>query len=615
MSRVTALWIVTSALCVAAQASEPTEPSNATDWHRLVDILQYLEVDYPAARASGDAFELQEQRVFADEAKAQVSRLGPAAEPLKSRVAALAEAVRASAPADTVRREAGTLAALVSQAGKLQRAPRTPPDLKEGARVFADRCALCHGPTGDGRTPAGSALKPPPADFHAKEMASSLTPYRVFNTSRFGVPGTAMAPFPGLTDADRWAVGFYVLALRHPACKGSPPPVTLTDLANQTDAQLAARYGAGELPCLRHKLTRDDSLGSLAMARSGVDRARKWVGQGNATKAREALVDAYLNNVEPLEPAMRAQDPERVERIEAVFLHAREHADDPPRFKRDADELTTLLAERSKAARAASFSTVFWMALLVLVREGFEAFVVVGALLAVLKKMQQPEQARRVHVGWVSALVVGAILYAFGRTELAGANREWMEAIVAILAVGMLLYAALWLNARANMNRFMGELRGRVQGALGRGSALGLFFIAFSAVFREAFETALFLQGLSIDSKAGAAWGAAAGLAIMLGLVLLIGRIGFRLPMKPLFKASTVLLYATAVVLLGKGLHAFQEVGALPLAPIHLPSIEPLGIFPDAVTVVPQLLLAIAPLVARLASRDPDEPNVLPQVR
>jgi high-affinity iron transporter len=235
------------------------------------------------------------------------------------------------------------------------------------------------------------------------------------------------------------------------------------------------------------------------------------------------------------------------------------------------------------------------MALLVVVREAFEAVVVVAALLAVLKKLEQEAHARVVHAGWISALVAGAMSFFLGQQLLAGANREWMEGVVALVAVAMLLYAAFWLNARTNLSRYMGDLRVRMQGALGQGSAVGLFFIAFSAAFREFFETALFLEGLSIDSRAGALWGGLAGLGVMAGVVMLIRRVGYRLPMKPLFKASTVLLVATAVVLLGKGIHALQEVGALPLRPLPLPTLEPLGIFPDALSLLPQVVLALAP--------------------
>jgi high-affinity iron transporter len=146
------------------------------------------------------------------------------------------------------------------------------------------------------------------------------------------------------------------------------------------------------------------------------------------------------------------------------------------------------------------------------------------------------------------------------------------------------------------MSRFMGELRQKMQGALGNGSTLGLFVIAFTAVLRESFETAVFLQGLAVDSAAGVAWGSLAGAVALMAMVLFVNRMGYRLPMKTLFNASTVLLVATAVILLGKGLHSLQEVAVLPLAPIPFFSVEFLGVFPDAISLVPQLLLALVPL-------------------
>ena len=240
--------------------------------------------------------------------------------------------------------------------------------------------------------------------------------------------------------------------------------------------------------------------------------------------------------------------------------------------------------------------SVFLQAILIILREGFEASVVIAALLAVLKKMKQEKHARIVHLGWVSALVIGAVVYFFARKLIAGANREWMEGVVALAAVAMLLYAVLWLNARSNTRKWMNQLRTEMKGALGRGSAVGLFAIAFFAVGRESLETALFLQGLSIDSPAGALWGAAVGSVALVGLVLFVNRVGYILPMKTLFTASTVILFATAVILLGKGLHALQEVGAVPIQPVPMFQLGVLGVFPDLITLLPQLLLALSPL-------------------
>jgi high-affinity iron transporter len=142
----------------------------------------------------------------------------------------------------------------------------------------------------------------------------------------------------------------------------------------------------------------------------------------------------------------------------------------------------------------------------------------------------------------------------------------------------------------------MGELRDRTRGALDRG-ALALFGIAFLAMFRESFETAVFLEALSIDAPSAVVWGAGVGVVLLLGLVFAVGRAGVRLPMRALFKVSTVVLLATAVVLLGEGVHSFEEVGILPSRPMSFPRIEFLGIYPDRIGVLAQLVLAALPLV------------------
>jgi high-affinity iron transporter len=67
----------------------------------------------------------------------------------------------------------------------------------------------------------------------------------------------------------------------------------------------------------------------------------------------------------------------------------------------------------------------------------------------------------------------------------------------------------------------------------------------------------------------------------LVGLVLFVRTVGFRLPMQALFKGSTVLLVVTAVMLLGKGLHGLQELGVLPLSPVTFVKVEPLGVYPD----------------------------------
>jgi high-affinity iron transporter len=154
------------------------------------------------------------------------------------------------------------------------------------------------------------------------------------------------------------------------------------------------------------------------------------------------------------------------------------------------------------------------------------------------------------------------------------------------------------------MSRFMGELRGKMQSAFSSGSLFGFFIISFTAVGRESFETAIFLQGLSADSLGGTAWGAGLGLVVMTVFVFVVRRVGFVLPMKTLFNASTVLLVATALMLVGKGMHGLEELGVLTMRPLPFFSVEALGVFADGWTLVPQaVLLGVALVLWRVSKQ------------
>ena len=83
------------------------------------------------------------------------------------------------------------------------------PTLAQGATVYAVNCVSCHGVNGDGNGPAAAVLLPRPASFTVKQPDAS----RVHRALRDGVPGTAMPPWPALSDADQQAVTAFVRSL------------------------------------------------------------------------------------------------------------------------------------------------------------------------------------------------------------------------------------------------------------------------------------------------------------------------------------------------------------------------------------------------------------------
>lgn len=239
-------------------------------------------------------------------------------------------------------------------------------------------------------------------------------------------------------------------------------------------------------------------------------------------------------------------------------------------------------------------------AALILLREGLEAILVLAALAALLRKMA-PER--------MAALWSGAGLGVLASLGTAGAylawrggvHDDWVEGVTCLIAAALMLWTGGWLWRRADPRAWTHSLRRQAEAALNADRvpvALGL--IGFLAVFREGAETALFLaalgqEGSMGDMLAGLAVGAA-GLGVLWWLLI---RAAVRLPLRPLFLATSVFLLLMAARLVGAGLQEFQEQALIPFDPADVPAwAEALGVSPNWEGLGAQLLvLAVVGLV------------------
>jgi high-affinity iron transporter len=326
---------------------------------------------------------------------------------------------------------------------------------------------------------------------------------------------------------------------------------------------------------------RRDLQKALALARAGDRQA-----------ARQTVISAYLDHFEPYEPGLRARDPQLVSEMERQFLAFRVALDGPgggggsgtsggsggggvrgaedgsaqdpavPAAKLDA------LLERADARGPGGALVAFIAALAIALREGVEAALLVAALLAILRKADRVHDARAVHWGWIVALAAGgATWWASGAllVGISGARRETVEAAIQLVTAALLLYASHWLLAAASAKRLVSFLSARTAQAA---SGLVVFGLAFAAIYREMFETVLFFRGLLLEAPgagAAVAAGAGVGLLCLAALVALFQKLGRRLRPRPLLLTCGVLLCVLAVVMVGNGVHALQEVGLLPL--------------------------------------------------
>ncbi|HWI51167.1 MAG TPA: FTR1 family protein [Symbiobacteriaceae bacterium] len=205
---------------------------------------------------------------------------------------------------------------------------------------------------------------------------------------------------------------------------------------------------------------------------------------------------------------------------------------------------------------------------LITLREGLEAALIIGILAAYLVRVGRREGIRPVAAGVVLALVAslaGGLAVRMIIGGLKGAAMEVFEGGMMLLATAMLTYMIIWMQRQA---RHMKEnLQGRLETALGSGSALALGTLAFTVVAREGLETVLFLAAGAGAAGSASAYvgGAVLGgvTAALLGLLLYRGTL--RLNLRAFFTATGWLLIIFAAGMLANGFKELQEAGILPV--------------------------------------------------
>jgi high-affinity iron transporter len=205
-------------------------------------------------------------------------------------------------------------------------------------------------------------------------------------------------------------------------------------------------------------------------------------------------------------------------------------------------------------------------AFVTLLREGFEATLLIAIVLAYLVKIGRREDFRQVWYGVgaavaVSLIVAAALFLTAGGLE--GTAEYVFEGTAMWVAVGFLTYMVLWMR-RESRTVAQGIRRG-VDSAVETGSRLALTSLVFVMVVREGIETGLFIFGISRTSTPlqvalGSALGIAA--AVALGYAVYVG--GKRINLGAFFKVTGVVLILVAAGLLAHGVAEFQEAGLLP---------------------------------------------------
>lgn len=327
------------------------------------------------------------------------------------------------------------------------------------------------------------------------------------------------------------------------------------------------------------------------------------------TQAASLYFDHYEG--EGMELAVTALSPSQNTRTETAFSqwigHLGQNAS-PVQVKDDWQALQSQLRDDLaliQAHQAQSFSTVFFQSFLILLREGFEAILVVTALLTYLKRSPY-SQYQPVIYGGVFLALGASILTAFALNTLlkdTAFNSEAMEGLVMLIASAVLFYVSYWLFSKRESERWQHYLRDTMDKAISRGSLWALGFAAFLAVYREGAETILFYQAL---------WGQAGGLSLaiwcglgsaslaLLAVFWLMQTMSLRIPYRFFFTLTAAFLFYMAFYFIGGGLLELQEAGWVAITPINgLPPLTWLGVYPTWESTGAQLAF-LAPSLALL---------------
>lgn len=376
-------------------------------------------------------------------------------------------------------------------------------------------------------------------------------------------------------------------------------------LRTQTEEALALIQSTLDVETLS-----DDMTASFTVIAQLLDGMMEHVRQGDYQAAEQTRIQAYAIFDAGPEIRLLGLAPEIVAEIDGMFwqgykgqpglgqlLPGKATYDEVKEARR---QLDAALTEGQNALSAgASPVAVITNAAVIVFREGLEAVIILAALLASMVKAEYRSYRRPLVAGSLLALVATGITWLLGQQVLRAFSQygERLEAVVSLIAVGVLLLITNWFFHKVYWKDWMAAFH-RMKGSLLRaetGQFVGLILLGFTSVYREGFETVLFLQALVLEAGSvvvlqGVLLGAAA--------VSIVGLLAFwmqrRLPYMQMLVITGVLIGVVLMIMVGKTVHIMQALLWIPVTPlsgVNLPYWMGLwlGAYPTWQTILAQL--------------------------
>lgn len=589
----------------------------------LLNLSNYIGNDYVNAIQDGEVineFEYAEMQEFVakmtkihGELSLQVQT--PSFLGISENIDALNFAIQSKDNPVSVQAIASQIGEKLLEEGLLSNVPANYPNIVKGKQLYLQACAQCHGANGLGDGTSSVGLNPAPANF--RETAH-IFPFHIYNTVQLGIEGTSMVAQSYLTEQETWDIAFYVMTLSYPDSSfnaalypAAAAKIDLVTLANNNNANLEATFNedaVAKVKALRFHKAATTQAESLDLTLKMLQESMRLYHEGQYADANQLALDAYFIGFEPAEIELGATSPGKVTLIEKEMMIFRSYLADGGNdslIKEQYEKIVYHFDIIQNEEKQSGFWFVFIASISILLREGLEALLIIVAILAALNTFAGGERAKKyVHAGWIFALLIGIMSYFFaGKIIALGSHkRELIEGAGALLAVVILLSVGFWLHDKSNAMSWNKYVKDKLSKHLGANSLWSVALLAFVVVFREAFESVIFLSSLSMGDTGDSGLAVLFGTIFSTGLVMLIGmliiKFSKRLPIHQVFKISSITMIILAVILAGKGIKELQEAAFVGVNLLDFRfSVDLLGFYPTFQTILAQVVTLLIALV------------------
>ena len=364
------------------------------------------------------------------------------------------------------------------------------------------------------------------------------------------------------------------------------------------------KFANGEYPkekeSKKEDLSLDDFIILLQNAKKDVDGQHQVQALASIKKASDSWLS--VEGVVVAQSAKVYSDSER----DLVIIQAMLAAN-PPNYTKASNLIDNMINYLTPLADKSEYT--YWDAAMILLREGLEALLVVIALLSFVNKSGAAKGKAWIWSGVLAGMGVSIILALIVKFVISsgafGNNNALIAGWTGVFAAAMLLYMSYWLHNQSNVADWNRYIREKSQTALSTGKLVSLGFLAFLAVFREGTETVLFYIGMASQIKLQSLLiGFLIGAAILGIIAYLMIYVGLKLPLRPFFMVSSLIVLYLCIKFAGMGVHSLQLAGIIPTTNAeNIPSIEFFALYPSWESTIPQILLLLVPLVTLLIKK------------